>query len=97
MAYIQNACIQAPVAKNIWKVLGPEFGPDAGKYVVVFRALYGLKSNGASFWNHLDDGMKHMDYMSCPADPYLCMKLIVRPSDGAEYYAYILLYADDIL
>ena len=35
--------------------------------------------------------------MSCPADPDLQMKLMVRPSDGYEYYAYILLYADDIL
>ena len=38
-----------------------------------------------------------MEYMSCPSDPYLWMKPMVRPSDGAEYYAYILLYVDDIL
>ena len=41
--------------------------------------------------------MNHMEYMSCPADPELWMKPMVRLSDGAEYYTYILLYIDDIL
>ena len=41
--------------------------------------------------------MKHMEYMSCPEDPDLWMKPMVRPSDVAEYYAYTLLYVDDIL
>ena len=50
-------------------VLGPEFGPDAGKSAVVFRYLYGLNSAGASFWNHLADCMKHMEYIPCPAYP----------------------------
>ena len=48
-ADIQISYIQAPVAEKIWTVLGPEFGPDDGKSAVVFRALYGLKSAGASF------------------------------------------------
>ena len=94
---IQNAYIQAPVAEKILTVLGTEFGPDAGKSAVVVRALYGNKSAGDSFWDHLADFMKHMEYISCPEDPYLWMKPIVRPSDGADYYAYILLYVDDIL
>ena len=54
-AYIQNACIQEPVAENIWRVQGPEFGLDAGKSAVVVRALYGIKSAGDSFWNHFSD------------------------------------------
>ena len=77
--------------------MGPKFGPDDGKSSVVVRALYGLKSSGASFWNHLDYFMKLMECMPCTADPDLWMKPMVRPSDGTEYYAYILLYFYDIL
>ena len=94
---IQNSYIQEPVTEKIWTVLGPEFGPDAGKSAVVARALYGIKSTGASLWNHLADFMKHIEYMSCPVDPDLWMKPMVRPSDGSEYYAYILLYFNGIL
>ena len=45
----QKSYIQVPVAEKIWTVLDPELGPDDGKSAVVFRALYGLKSAGASF------------------------------------------------
>ena len=52
-ADIHNAYIQAPVAENIWTVLGPEFGLYDGKPEVVVRSLYRLKSAGDSFRNHL--------------------------------------------
>ena len=94
---IQNDYIQEPVVENIWTVLGPEFGIDAGKPAVVVIYLYEIKRAGSSFWKKLYYCMKHIDYMPCPADPDLCMNPMVRPSDGAEYYAYILLYANDIL
>ena len=43
------------------------------------------------------DCMRTMGYESCQADPDLWMKKCVRPEDGFEYYAYILLYVDDCL
>ena len=52
-ADIENAYLTAPVSEKIWTVLGPEFGDDQGKRAIVVRALYGLKSAGASFRNHL--------------------------------------------
>ena len=64
---------------------------------MVFITLYCIKSAGASFRNHLAYCMKHMEYMSCPEDPDLWINPMVRPSDGDEYYACILLYVDDIL
>ncbi len=56
-ADIENAYLTAPVAEKIWCKLGPEFGADAGKKAIIVRALYGLKSAGASFRNHLALGM----------------------------------------
>ena len=48
-ADIENAYLQAPVAKKIWCKLGSEFGSDADKSAIIVRSLYGLKSAGASF------------------------------------------------
>ena len=96
-ADIQNSYIQEKVAEKIWTVMGPNFGPDAGKPDVIVRALYRIKSDGASFQNHFADCLKHMEYMSFPEYPDLWMKQMVIPRDGAAYYAYILLYVDDIL
>jgi len=96
-ADIENAYLTAPVAEKIWCVLGPEFGADAGKRAIVVRSLYGLKSAGASFRNHMADCMRHLGWESCLADQDLWMKAEIRPSDGHKYYAYGLLYVDDIL
>ena len=70
---IENAYITAPCTEKIWTVLGPEFGSDAGKSAIVVRALYGLKSAGASFCNHLADCMMHLSVTPCLADPDLWM------------------------
>ena len=94
---IMNAYLTAPVAEKIYTICGPEFGTDKGKWAIITRALYGLKSAGASFRNHLADCMQLLGYTSCKADPDVWMKAEVRPSDGHKYYAYVLLYVDDIL
>jgi hypothetical protein len=95
---IENAYLTAPASEKIWTVLGPEFGEDAGKKrALIVRSLYGLKSSGASFRNHLADCMRHLGWQSCLADPDVWIKSEVRPSDGFKYYAYALLYVDDAL
>jgi Reverse transcriptase (RNA-dependent DNA polymerase) len=94
---IENAYLTAPVAEKIWTILGPEFGTDKGKKAIVVRSLYGLKSSGAAFRNHLADCMRHLGWTSCLADPDVWYKAEVRPEDGFQYYAYCLLYVDDAL
>jgi hypothetical protein len=89
---IQNAYLTAPaVTEKIWIRTGPEFGADAGKKALVVRALYGLKSTGAAFRNHLADCMRTLGYKPCLADPDVWYKLMVRPGDGLKYYAYMLI------
>ncbi len=94
---IENAYITALCTEKIWTILGPKFGSDAGKTAIVVRALYGLKRAGASFCNHLADCMRCLGFAPCLADPDLWMRAEVRPSDGFEYYAYVLLYVDYVL
>jgi hypothetical protein len=94
---IQNAYLCAPCEEKVYTVLGPEFGADVGKKALIVRALYGLKSAGASFSRHLADCMRNIGYTPCKADPDLWYKAAVRPDDGFKYYAYVLLYVDDVL
>jgi hypothetical protein len=68
-----------------------------GKLTVIVRALYGLKSAGASFRNHLADYMRELGYDSCKADPDVWMKPEIRANDGFKYYSYVLCYVDDVL
>jgi len=95
-ADIESAYLTAPASEKIWCTLGPEFGDDAGKTAIIVRSLYGLKSAGASFRNHLADCMEFLGWRPCPADQDLWLKAEIRPEDGYKYYAYALIYVDDI-
>jgi hypothetical protein len=96
-ADIRNAYLQAPSSQKDYIICGPEFGiENVGKIGLIHRALYGGKSAGKDFRNHLRSCMRHLDFFSCPADPDVWMRPAKR-SDGTEYYEYILLYTDDAL
>ena len=77
LAEIQNAYITAPVTEKIWTVLGQEFGEDAGRKYIVVWSLYGLKSAGAAFRNHLSDCMHHLGFLPCTSDLDIWMKQMV--------------------
>jgi hypothetical protein len=61
MADIENTYLDAPLTEKVWTVLYPEFGDDSGRLALVVWALYVLKSSGVAFWNHLAEGMTHVD------------------------------------
>jgi hypothetical protein len=82
MADIENAYLTALITEKVWTVLGPEFRDDAGKRALIVRALYGLKSAGVAFRNHLDEYTKHLGWNPCHADRDLWMKAETRPDDG---------------
>ena len=46
---------------------------NVGKVALIHQALYGGKSAGADFRNHLRSCMRHLDFVSCPADPDVWM------------------------
>eukprot|EP00978_Attheya_sp_CCMP212_P044167 scaffold302773_cov75-Attheya_sp.AAC.1 len=96
-ADIANAYLQAPITEKIWNICGPEFGVDARRPALLVRALYGLRSAGASFRNHLADCMHQLRFKPCLADADLWMRAETRPDDGFQYYTYALLYIHDVL
>ena len=96
-ADIRNAYLQAPSSCKDYIVCGPEFGiENVGRVALIHRALYGGKSAGRDFRNHLRACMRHLDFVSCPADPDVWMRP-AKHSNGSDYYEYILLYVDDAL
>jgi hypothetical protein len=60
MADIENAYLTAPITEKVWYILGPDFGEYTSKNSLIVRALYSLKSAGATFRNHLAECMKHL-------------------------------------
>ena len=96
-ADIQNAYLQAPISEKYWTICGPEFGSEIeGSKAYIVRALYGCKSSGRDFRQHLRECMEMLKYESCLADPDLWIRKAVN-DEGNQYYEYMLLYVDDCL
>ena len=96
-ADIQNAYIQAPLSQKHYVICRAEFGlENVGKVALIRRFLYGGKSAGRYFRNHLRECMYHLVFASFLADPDVWMRE-AQKSDGTAYWDYLLLYVDDAL
>ena len=94
---IGNAYLNAPCREKIFTVCGPEFGLEyQGRVAVIVRALYGLKSSGASWRAHLAETMTDLGYKMCLADNNVWLRKAIK-DNGEPYYEYVLIYTDDIL
>ena len=98
-ADIGNAYLNAPCNEKVHIICGPElFGAEnEGKTAIIVRALYGLKSAGASWRNHLSTMIQsQLGYKPCKADQDSYYKMKTK-EDGTSYYSYLVVYVDDIL
>ncbi len=95
-ADIGNAYLNAPCREKIWCEAGTEFGSDKGKVMRVDKALYGLKSSGASWRAMFASTLSDMGYISSKGDPDLWLKARTKPN-GDEYYSMVLVYVDDVM
>jgi hypothetical protein len=68
-ADVQNAYLNAPTKKKIYTTAGPEFGQGKeGRPVMIVRALYGLRSSGARWHDHLAATLWEAGFKACKAD-----------------------------
>jgi hypothetical protein len=94
---ISNAYLNAPCREKIWFVAGPEFGSRQGQVVKIVRALYGLKSSGASWRSVLKQAIiDDLGFQPTIADPDAYRRRTSHPK-GNEYWELLLVYVDDIL
>ena len=95
---VQNAYLNAPTKEKTYTTAGLEFGPDkVGQPALIVRALYGLKSVAARWRVHIAATLRDMGFKMCQADPDVWLRANTRPSDGFQYYEYVLVYIDDLL
>ena len=71
---VMNDYNTTPIEEKVWTTLGLEFGNDAGKWALIVRTLYGLKSFGAAFCSQLGRFMQIIGYEHCYSDPDLWKK-----------------------
>ena len=95
-ADISGAYLNAACREKICLKCGPEFGEMEGRWAIITRALYGLKSSGAAWRAHLAATLVDQGFTSCLADPDVWLRPAVK-SDGTEYYEYLLVYTDDLM
>ena len=93
---IGNAYLNALCREKIWTIAGTEFGSEKGKVMKIVKALYGLKTSGASWRAMLSQSLRDMNFTPTKADPDVHIRPATKPC-GFEYYELILVYVDDIL
>ena len=93
---VGNAYLHAPCKEKVWFLGGTEAGEDKGKVLVITRALYGLKSSGASWRSMLAQSLRDMGFDNTIADPDVWRRS-AKTETGKDYYELLLVYVDDIL
>ena len=96
---IGNAYLNAPPKERVHVIVGPElFGSEnEGCTAIIVRALYGLKSAGNAWREYFATFvLTELKYDPTTADPDVYRKPEVD-SAGKEYYAYLIIYVNDIL
>jgi hypothetical protein len=87
---ISNAYLEALTSKKVCIIAGPEFGNLQGHAMIIYKALYGLRSSGACWHDRFSDCLCAEGFFLCKAEPDIWM----RPKNGV--YEYIAVYVDDL-
>ena len=87
---IGNAYLEAKTKEKVYFIAGKEFGPLEGHTLIIFKALYGLRTSGAHFHERLADSLRDMGFKPTLSDPDLWYQ------DAGECYEYICIYVDDL-
>ena len=97
-ADVGNAYLNAICREKVHVKCGKElFGIEhEGKYAVISRALYGLKTSGASWRHHLAAEIRELGFVSTKADVDVYRRESVK-GDMTAYYEYLVVYVDDII
>jgi hypothetical protein len=89
-ADVGNAYLEALTTEKLCIKAGPEFGDLAGKYLIIYKALYGLKTSGKRWYERLIDVLTAEGWVPCIAEPEIWMR------KNGEIYECIGVYVDDM-
>jgi hypothetical protein len=96
-ADIGNAYLNAMTSEKVHTICGLEFGQAyLGRFAIITRALYGLKSSGVAWRNTLAGTLGDLGFVSTLADPDVWIRPAIK-LNGEHYYEYMFFYVDDLL
>jgi hypothetical protein len=87
---IGNAYLEAFTMEWNYIVAGPEFGQLEGHYLIIVKALYGLRTSGLHWHERFTDCLRNEGFSPCKAEPDIWMRL------NGDLYEYVATYVDDL-
>lgn len=87
---IGNAYLEATTKEKVCIKAGPEFGEKEGHLLVIYKALYGLRSSGKEFGDLLAACLKELGFQPSKAEP----EIFIRANE--DTYEYVATYVDDL-
>ena len=87
---VGNAYLEAFTDEKIYIIAGNEFGPREGHTLLIHKALYGLRSSGARWWERFSEVLVDMGFFPSKAENDIWMR------DRGDHYEYIARYVDDL-
>jgi hypothetical protein len=87
---IGNAYLEAFTMERNYIVAGPEFGQLEGHYLIIVKALYGLRTSGLRWHERFTDCLCSEGVSPCKAEPDIWMRL------NGNLYEYVATYVDDL-
>ena len=93
-ADVGNAYLEALTHEKIYFIAGPEFAPFSleGHTLVLFKALYGLRSSGQEWHRALSKTLRAEGFTPSLADPDVWMRKNIQH----QLWEYICVYVDDL-
>ena len=97
-ANIAGAYLNAPCHEKICFKCGLEFGKEyEGRFAIITKALYGLKTSAFAWREHLSTTLQEsLGFSPCRADPDVYLRAATK-LDGTRYYEMVFIYIDDVL
>ena len=89
---IGNAYLEATTKEKVCIRAGSEFGPLEGHLLIVYKAVYGLKSSGLRFNQLLAKCLRELGFVRSMCESEIWM----RTSSNGLFYEYIGTYVDDL-
>ena len=87
---ITSAYLEAYTSEKVCIKAGPEFGKLCDHWLIIDKALYGLRSSGARWHERLADCLRDEGWTSCLAEPDIWIR------QDQDHYEYIAVYVDDL-
>ncbi len=89
---VGNACLEAVTDEKVYVIAGPEFEHLQGHVLVVYKALYGLRSSGVRWYERFSKVMTAAGFTPCKLEPEIWM----RKNKEGTHYEYVGVYVDDL-